>query len=69
MDPKLRTTRGTGKHKPGKPLATVVVGPAGALCTNLAGKVRPAAGSAVEAKAVERASPVQQGWLRAVGDA
>jgi hypothetical protein len=64
-----RTTRGTGKFKPGAPLRSVVVGASGELCTNLAGVVRPRAGSAVAAKQVERASPVQRGWLQAVGDA
>jgi hypothetical protein len=66
---KPATTRGSGKFVRGADLP-VVVDRRGALCTNLAGKLRPAAGSQQSADTkVAPAPDALAGYLQAVGDA
>lgn len=66
---KPATTRGSGKFVRGPDLP-VVVDARGALCTNLAGKLKPAAGSTQSADTKVAAAPdALAGYLQAVGDA
>lgn len=66
---KPATTRGSGKFVRGPDLP-VVVDARGALCTNLTGKLKPAAGSTQSADTKVAAAPdALAGYLQAVGDA
>lgn len=66
---KPATTRGSGKFVRGPDLA-VVVDRRGALCTNLAGKLRPGKGSTQSADTKVAAAPdALAGYLQAVRDA